>query len=310
MSLFTSIKVAVAATFTTLALAGSAMAAGGNFTVTTDSIGGKIKEGPSAVLMSGGKSILVYARGMDDAMWENAYSRDKKTWRGWEKVGGVLNSSPSCTVRFFSTVDCFVLTTGGQVSHISKVNGKWSDWDGLGGPVHGAPFAATNGEDHILLTVWNQRGGLSIKPYVENFGGWKDGQDVGGNITTSPSCVMIGNFYKCFAAGTDGKLWMYSTAGFTTGWKGIGGETSFRVSVVPVTGFGNMHVYMLNNEGHLVRSLLNAKTGLGPWEDVVPLQTSGPSCVKIGNTVPNTPIEQCFTRAPDGSVQSTIITPN
>jgi hypothetical protein len=43
MSLFTSFKVAAAATLTSLALAGSAMAAGGDFTVTTDSIGGEIK---------------------------------------------------------------------------------------------------------------------------------------------------------------------------------------------------------------------------------------------------------------------------
>jgi hypothetical protein len=108
MSLFMSFKVAVAATFTSLALAGFAMAAGGDFTVTTESIGGEIKEGPSAVLMSGGKTVLVFARGMDDAMWENAYSRDKKAWRGWEKVGGVLNSSPSCIVRFsrLSTASC------------------------------------------------------------------------------------------------------------------------------------------------------------------------------------------------------------
>lgn len=310
MSLFMSFKVAVAATFTSLALAGSAMAAGGDFTVSTESIGGEIKEGPSAVLMSGGKTILVFARGMDDAMWENAYSRDKKAWRGREKVGGVLNSSPSCIVRFFSTVDCFVQTTGAKASHISKVNGMWSAWDGLGGPIKGAPFAATDGAEKILLTVWNDKGGLSIKPYIENLGGWKNGQDHGGQITTSPSCVVIGNDYKCFAAGTDGKLWMYTTAGFQKGWQGIGGETSFRVSAIPVVGFGQMQVYMLNGQGNLVRSMLSAKTGFGAWEDVAPLQTSGPSCVQLGMKAPMKPIVQCFTRAPNGSVQSTTITPN
>jgi len=45
MSLHMSFKVAVAATFTSLALAGSALAAGGDFTVTTESIGGEIKAG-------------------------------------------------------------------------------------------------------------------------------------------------------------------------------------------------------------------------------------------------------------------------
>ena len=153
-------------------------------------------------------------------------------------------------------------------------------------------------------------GGLSIKPYIENLGGWKNGQGLGGKVTTSPSCAVVGSNYKCLAAGTDGKLWMYTTSGFQKGWQGIGGETAFRVSIVPVVGLGEMQVYMLNNEGNLVRSLLAAKTGFGPGEDVVPLQTSGPSCVRIGMKAPMKPIVQCFTRAPNGSVQSTTITPN
>lgn len=294
---------------------GSLVQAQAGVSTVKDNIGGKIKDDASAVAINEAKIIKVYGRGMDDALWENTYAAYASTWTGWKKVGGALTSAPSCTVRMSTTIDCFVRTTGNQISHIShQGGGAWSGWDGLGGSIKGAPFAASNGQHKILLVGWGTDGALWQRAFDEEHGGWSEWASLGGKITTPPACAVAqdgSNTYKCLAAGTDGRLWVYgANPKGTFGWSLFGGETSFRASPVYISGDNVMQVYITDQSASIARATWQKLGGLSGWEQLTGPEGSGPSCVVAGHVSPLKPIVKCFARGTDGSVESATITPN
>jgi len=69
----------------------------------------------------------------DDQMFRRTFQTGSDS--GWEALGGVLTSDPSCVSTALRHLDCFARGTDGQLHRNSFDGDIWSGWSALGGQV-------------------------------------------------------------------------------------------------------------------------------------------------------------------------------
>jgi hypothetical protein len=170
------------------------------------SLGGKLVGGPSAVVWdysagTVGKSISVFVRGLDDALWWNTAANDGKfKWGGWLKIGGgTISSNPSCVATINSRINCYARGNDNALWFVSyqDVNiGQWGQWQSLGGGLNGAPSASSWSLGHDIIFA---RGSLNNELYQIETGKTNFPRIVrqyssnGGSTVTDPACAALRN---------------------------------------------------------------------------------------------------------------------
>lgn len=96
-----------------------------------------------AIVSSDPGAKEVFARGTDNALWEDVYQNG--IWQGWTSLGGVLASGPGAVSWGEGRIDVFVRGTDAHVWHKYTTDSGWSTWQNLGGvlPAGAAPTAAS-----------------------------------------------------------------------------------------------------------------------------------------------------------------------
>ena len=130
--------------------------------------------GEPSVVITANKHIYIMARGADDALWWTVSKNGGSDWRGWERAGGLLTSSPACLEPIPNVVECYVRNAENGVSQIDRIDGRWGDWFGLGGTLTTNVSAFAAGEDNRRVFGIATDGLLAIRAWDQAIGGWQD----------------------------------------------------------------------------------------------------------------------------------------
>jgi hypothetical protein len=141
-----------------------------------ESLGGSWTSAPAAVSW-GDNRIDCFVRGRDRAMWHKYW--DNGQWSDWESLGGDFISTrpgrvtvgPGAASWASGRLDVFGIGTDSALYHKWFDNGRWSDWESLGGTCTSNPAAVSwgnnridcfvRGADHVMLHKWwDGNGGL------------------------------------------------------------------------------------------------------------------------------------------------------
>src|SRR6185437_7922351 len=184
--------------------------------------GGVIIGAPSATA-AGTSTVVVGARGTDNALWVRTLSNG--TWSGWRSWGGSMSASPALAGQSDGSVYAAIRGPDGSLqAAIMAPDGGLSGWTRLGGQVVTAPAAVSTapgsvevyaaGTDHA---VW--RDALSG-------GRWSGWKRLGGLTYSAPAAARLpgSNSVQLLVRGTDNALWANTgTAGAFGGWRKVGG---------------------------------------------------------------------------------------
>jgi phospholipase C len=119
-----------------------------------ESLGGSWTSAPAAVSW-GDNRIDCFVRGADRAMWHKYW--DNGRWSDWESLGGDFISTrpgrvawgPGAASWVSGRLDVFGVGTDNALYHKWFDNGRWSDWESLGGSWTSAPAAVSWGNNRI-----------------------------------------------------------------------------------------------------------------------------------------------------------------
>ncbi|MGE5292418.1 MAG: polysaccharide deacetylase family protein [Micromonosporaceae bacterium] len=183
-------------------------------------IGGTIVGAPAAAVART-STLLVAARGSDNALWVRA--RTNGTWGSWASWGGNLSASPAIIGASDGRIDVYARGTDNALwTRTMSSTGVLTAWRSLGGRLTTAPAAAdfggitvyAAGTDHA---VWK------TSPSANGTWSWKS---IGGRTYSAPAPAFIpqSNGGFVLARGTNNALWANGfAAGTSTGWKSLGG---------------------------------------------------------------------------------------
>lgn len=131
---------------------------------------GSIEGEPSVVITKNG-NINVMARGTDQALWWTYTIDGGKTWKGWQKVGGILTSSPSCNEPISNVIECFVRNSENGISQIDRINNAWGAWFGIGGVLMSNVSSISPSEDWRGVFGIATTGKVAIREWRSYVGG-------------------------------------------------------------------------------------------------------------------------------------------
>ena len=187
------------------------------------SLGGTIIGAPAAAV-GGGSTVVVAARGTDNALWVRTLSSNG-AWGPWRSWGGTMSASPAIAGASTGRIDAFSRGPNGALWTTTMLSsGVLTAWTGLGGQVITAPAAVSPAAGSIELyavgtdhAVW--RDALSG-------GAWSGWKPLGGITYSAPAAAWIpgSNGVWVFARGTDNALYANTgNAGVFGGWHKVGG---------------------------------------------------------------------------------------
>ncbi len=201
-------------------------------------------------------------------------------WRGWESLGGVLESPPNAVAWGPNRLDVFVVGTDSALWHRWWDGSNWGGWQSLGGILTSPPVAVAwgpnrldvfaLGTDHALWHRWWDG---------SNWGGW---QSLGGILTSPPVAVAWGpNRLDVFALGTDHALWHRWWDGSNWGgWQSLGGVLESPPSAV-AWGPNRLDVFAVGTDHALWHRWWDG-SNWGGWESLGGVLESPPSAVAWG----------------------------
>ena len=165
-------------------------------------------DGPGAVVFADGHTD-VYARGVDDALWQQYYD-PSSGWSGWFRHddGGILGSSPTVVANGPGHRDVYIRGLDDGAVYHKWWTGSWSAWESLGGEIKGVPAAVVFPSGYTDLYVHGMDGAL-WQQYYDPSGGWSGWlrHDDGGVVASSPTVVANGPGHRdVYAVSLDGGM--------------------------------------------------------------------------------------------------------
>jgi hypothetical protein len=232
-----------------------------------------------------GSTLQVYARAIDNSLYQNVYDGTKWTWKG---LGGVITSGPSAIVEggFLR-----VFARGADNAlWFNSWNGQSWYWSRVGGQMYSDPSAiAWGGRLRVFY-----RGANGHLYQVFHDGGWQQPQDLGFVLQSSPSAVNENGTLRVFARGNDGALWRISWEGDAWRSQKVGGLITSSPGAF-MQG-SQIFVFARGTDGALWRYTWTAASG---WQttEVGDTIASGPQAVMHGS------IPRVFMKAPDNQLR-------
>ena len=188
------------------------------------SLGGQVASGVSVTYHSdsswfGKRIAVVYARGLDNAIWV-ASAPIESPLQNWSSLGGGITSSPMC-ITYMGMEDCYASasdnalwenyqrpTSPGPV--IPGVNPIiWNGFNSLGGQILGGASAMTLTQNRGLsLAVRGIDSKLYMRSYSSTAKSWGNWEGIGKAVVASePVCTPItSTLNACFAILNNGQL--------------------------------------------------------------------------------------------------------
>jgi hypothetical protein len=166
--------------------------------------GGQIQGAPTTV--SRNSSVCnIYARGMDDALWQCAFWEGR--WHDWGRLGGGLSAPPAAGTMGPDHEHVFVRGTDGAVWQIFWTQSAgWSQWFNLGGQIKGAPTTVSRDPSVCNVYARGMDDGLWQRAWWDNR--WHDWTSLGGGLSAAPAAdSMRPGHEHVFVRGTDGAVY-------------------------------------------------------------------------------------------------------
>ena len=93
-------------------------------------LGGAITAAPAVASWGPGR-LDVFARGVDNALWQRSF---EGVWSGWLYLGGTLATAPVALSSDYGRIDVFTRFTDNALHH-RAYDFSWSAWENLGATV-------------------------------------------------------------------------------------------------------------------------------------------------------------------------------
>lgn len=182
------------------------------------SIGGGFRSGP-AVALTGPTRPVVFARGLDDAIWHAWRDAHGAPWSGWHSLGGVVTSAPAATM---SGGYLRVAARGADLAIYHKwYDNGWSEWHSIGGVSSSAP-AMVHAGGRLVVFCRGTDGAIYHKWHD---GKWSEWHSLGG-VSTSAPAVMVSAEGRLvvYCRGVDGAIYHKWYDNGWSNWHSLGGS--------------------------------------------------------------------------------------
>ncbi|HEY2669108.1 MAG TPA: hypothetical protein VGJ07_01900 [Rugosimonospora sp.] len=170
--------------------------------------------------------------------------------------------------------DLFARGVDGTLEH-KFYNGRWSQWQSLGGVVVGAPAATSWGAGR--LDVFARGTDNAIHHISFSGGAWSGWESLGGSVTSAPAAASWGpNRIDVFVRGNSNALYhKYFTGSWTASWESLGGTLNSAPAVASWAA-NRLDVFAEASDKSLHHKWWNG-TGWSGWEADGGTMTSAPS---------------------------------
>lgn len=111
-----------------------------------ESLGGNLKNTPTAVVAFGGNRIDIFAKGADNTLqhiWVDS------AWHHWESLATGLSAGPAASTWGSGRIDIFWVGMDKTLWHHWLDNNQWQGFESLGGSLQGVPAAVSWGPQRI-----------------------------------------------------------------------------------------------------------------------------------------------------------------
>src|SRR5688572_30176461 len=127
-----------------------------------------------------------------------------------ERIPGIINSDPVIvSMHMPDRLDVFARSTGNTLIHKFFLNGKWSEWEDLGGGLTSAPGAASRGPGRIDVVVKGTDNALWHKFWEIKKNAWSPWEKLDGQLKSAPRATswVQHDRLDVIAEGADGQVW-------------------------------------------------------------------------------------------------------
>lgn len=224
----------------------------------------------------------IFKRGKDNLIGhksiENAVHSD------WEMIiKDEIDSCPSAVSWGPNRMDVVVKAKNGSILH-TWWDGKWNEWENIGGEATSPPCITSWGENHLDVFIRGKDGAIFQKTFNER---WEnDWQTLQGDWASGPGAGSWGkNRIDVFARGKDNALWHQFFDGQWHSWESFGGFITSAPSVACslVAEKNRIDVFCVGKYGAIWHKWYD-----GVWRTLKYFggeNACTPACVAIGKTV-------------------------
>lgn len=222
-------------------------------------LGGGLLGSPSITSWGPGR-IDIFARGLDNAIYQIGY---EGKWSGWLGHGGGLLNDPAASAQQPNRLDVMARGTSGGVFQIYW-NGSWSSWVSLGASTTTSPVLLTPRVERWDLFILQPNGSIGYRIADH---GWRDWVSLGGNLLDAPAAVHRDGRYDLFSRGQDRAIYQNTCVNGTwSGWSSLGGVLAGAPAAVS-TAAGCVDLFALGTDARVWTRSLRA----GVWRDWLPI---------------------------------------
>jgi hypothetical protein len=247
-----------------LAICGSVVRWGGDYTTTVDEMHFEINVPPGsaslhscATKMGGGGSPVIDLFGTSPTSVLYRADNAAGSWSAWspQATSGSIASAPAAVSLAVGKVEVFAASRAGAVyrAEFSPLGG-WSSWASLGGATSFGPSAVTVG-GHVDVFVTGTNG--QLYEASNSSGAWSGLTPAGGagTIASGPSAIAFASGeVDVFGRASNSAVYLTRYVPVTgwTGWSKVGGATAFGPGAVAVGGHAD--VFVTGTSGQLYQS--------------------------------------------------------
>jgi len=261
--------------------------------------------GAPAVCSLDAKSLDLFVRGADGALWWKHWNGTTLRWSTWTSLGGGLTSDPAAMSMQGGLIDVFARGGDGALWVKSATNGgtSWWPWTKIGGQLAEGtgPAACSWASGRLDIFVAGTNHALWYKWY-QSATGWSTWTSLGGGLTSSPAATSPGNgVINVFARGGNGALWervyyqTYSNNWWP--WTSLGGQIAPGTGPAARSYFTQCDVFVAGMNGALWHRSGSTAGSFSGWTSLGGHLTSSPSV-----TSPQNNEIDVFARFTDGAL--------
>ncbi|MFT3671674.1 hypothetical protein [Aestuariivirga sp.] len=250
-----------------------------------------------------GQPIAVFGRGTDNALWWQT-GNGKGAWNGWQRIGGEIKYSPSCTI-FQKAIHCFVIGSDNALWTTQQdKKGGWYPFKRLGGATTGSPSAVSaldaNGSPALYVILRSNSGELSViaryKDQDTDLYNWSDYRGLGVVSASAVYCVFMGGTHvDCYGRNNKGETVEFADALVKATIIKLGGQTDKRPGAIASVDGKQVRVLVKGMDGKLWHRRWKAGQSFSPWKQTNIDINSQPVCRYYDTAGANV----CFDVGPD-----------